>query len=258
VNIYWGGRPRTEAQPVRQIRTSSDDPIAHLGASDDPSGFRLTLLGRTPFGRGRVKFEREVKPFGTDFDGTGTEISPTWVDTGAEGAPFDEPVGGLTSGTLYHWRARLHYHPFDSSWIFPLHSSWFTVPWNGWEEADLRTAAVAAGRVPDQPDWPGAPLEIGKEGGGLISLIWDASCLSTDNDYAIYEGVLGDFESHQPLTCTTTGLTEATLDPGGGDYYYIVVPCNAAREGSYGKRSNGLERPQSSSYCLTQEIGVCQ
>lgn len=93
--------------------------------------------------------------------------------------------------------------------------------------------------------------------GPNITLSWGPSCLSTDHDYEIYEGVLGDFTSHTALFCTTAGATEKTFVPGSGGRYYLAVPRNADVEGSYGRDSEGWERPPGQSVCLPRVLGVC-
>jgi photosystem II stability/assembly factor-like uncharacterized protein len=114
-----------------------------------------------------------------------------------------------------------------------------------------------AGAVPDGDAVPGVPLTMTRLGNGDLTLSWDASCLSNDDDFAIYEGLLGDFTSHVPLFCSTGGETSKTLTPSSGDRYYLVVPRNFDREGSYGVESGGAERPPSVSACLTQQFGAC-
>ncbi len=109
---------------------------------------------------------------------------------------------------------------------------------------------TCAGRVPD-----GMTLERGE--GDALTLSWNASCAASDSDYEIYEGAMGDFASHLPIACSTSGRTTWTLTSTAGDRYYVVVPRNATREGSYGGRSDGTERPPSSSACLIQSIAPC-
>ncbi len=122
----------------QQRRSDDSAPIAYLGKSDAIDSFRLVLLGRTPFGRGKVKLEWEVKPRGALFDGSGLQRSAAWVDTGTAGAQRDEVVAGLQQDTLYHWRVRLLYHPATTP--FQPYSRWLTNPWNGWNEPRLRMA----------------------------------------------------------------------------------------------------------------------
>ncbi len=117
---------------------------------------------------------------------------------------------------------------------------------------------TAAGRVPDGDDVPGVPLTVTKVGGGDLTLAWSSSCLGTDNDYEIYEGTIGGtFTSHAARVCTTGGATSFSLTPAGGDTYYLVVPRNAANEGSYGTGSDGLERGTGGGQCLPQSVGAC-
>ncbi|MGH9867612.1 MAG: FG-GAP-like repeat-containing protein [Candidatus Polarisedimenticolia bacterium] len=129
----------------------------------------------------------------------------------------------------------------------------------GWSVGQVEEGAVfvyltqapsaAAGRVSEQE-----PLTVQSLPGGDLQLTWGSSCLPGDSDYEIYEGLLGDFSSHVPGTCTTGGLLTHQLTPSPGDRYYLVVPRNALREGSYGLRSDGTERPASASSCMPQAI----
>ncbi len=244
--VYYGNDgPGLSLRP-QQRRVTDTGPIDHLGLSDSPEGFRLALLGRSPYGRGRVKLEWEVKPLGTLFDGTATSVSSSWMDTGTAGTALNELVSGLADDTLYHWRVRLRYDPVTVP--FQQASRWLTMPRAGWQEAMLRTAASSAGSVDS--------LVLDKADGDQITLSWGASCLATDTDYAIYEGTLGDFTSHTSLFCSTGGATTTTVTPLIGGTYYLVVPHNATREGSYGTSTAG-ERPEGGDGCLPQQFGGC-
>lgn len=72
---------------------------------------------------------------------------------------------------------------------------------------------------------------------------------------AIYEGILGDFASHESRFCSTGGATTETFAPLAGDAYYL--PLNATREGSYGTDSDGAERPQGLDACSPQQFAAC-
>ena len=126
----------------QQRRADDSAPVAHLGQAGG-NGFRLAALGRTPFGRAKVKLEWEVKPLGVSFDGLGTEQSAAWADTGIAGAQLTELVRDLRANTAYHWRVRLRYHPATAP--FQQYSRWLTVPRNGWNEQDVRTGAPVVG-----------------------------------------------------------------------------------------------------------------
>ena len=110
------------------------------------------------------------------------------------------------------------------------------------------TSENGAGRISD-----GSQLVVAKAD-AEISLSWGASCVAGDTDYEIYEGAQGDFTSHTPKLCTTLQATSATFSPAAGSSYYLVVPRNADREGSYGADSDGLERAQGTASCLDQAL----
>jgi CxxC motif-containing protein (DUF1111 family) len=118
-------------------------------------------------------------------------------------------------------------------------------------------AEGVSGSVPDGGSVPGAPLTVSKAAGGAIMLSWDVSCLAGDVDYAIYEGTVGDYASHQSLVCSTGGATTQEVMPSPDDRYYLVVPTNGFREGAYGEASDGTPRPSGAAACLPQAIGAC-
>ena len=117
--------------------------------------------------------------------------------------------------------------------------------------------APAAGSVPDGHVLQGSPLAVTLNPTGELALSWGASCVSSDTDFAIYEGALSDFTSHAPAFCSTGGETTKTFAPFDGDWYYLVVPTNGVEEGSHGTDSDDAERPRGASVCLDQAFGVC-
>jgi len=136
--MYYGGGGRGLSLTPKQRRSDNLRPIALLGKSDSSSAFRLALTGRIPFGRGKVKLQYEVKPLGTPFNGLSVKETATWKDTAVAGVVLNQLVSSLSANTVYHWRVRLHYNP--STTPFQQYSRWITIPLNGWQEADLRTA----------------------------------------------------------------------------------------------------------------------
>ena len=88
-------------------------------------------------------------------------------------------------------------------------------------------------------------------------LSWDPSCAPADTDYEVYEGVLGVFYSHIERFCTTGGAFAKTLTPRAGSAYYLVVSRGSAFEGSYGRKSDGTERPPPAAACRPQSAGNC-
>ncbi|HSJ56558.1 MAG TPA: integrin alpha, partial [Anaerolineae bacterium] len=126
--------------PLRlQQLDDSGHPLAPLGHSDRDT-FRLALTQRNPFGRGGRMYEVEVKPLGVRFTGSATfRPGGVWANP-ALGIGTSLYAGDLHLGTPYHWRLRMLYDPATTPWM-PA-SRWVTVPWNGWNEEDLRTHGV--------------------------------------------------------------------------------------------------------------------
>jgi hypothetical protein len=85
-----------------------------------------------------------------------------------------------------------------------------------------------------------------------LALTWGSSCAATDTDYEVYEGALAlPFAyNHTEKLCTTGGATTSTIASPVGNVYFLIVPRNAASEGSYGRASNGAERPVGIEACL--------
>ena len=133
--LYYGNSgPGVSLQPRQQHPGGA--PLAHLGLSDGLDTFRIRLRAGTPFGRGRIILECEPKPLGTGFTGSDTQA---WGSS-MLAVPGDDKYivpHGLLYGTPYHWRVRWRYDPVTTP--FMPASRWITVPWNGWNETDLRT-----------------------------------------------------------------------------------------------------------------------
>jgi hypothetical protein len=128
------------------------------------------------------------------------------------------------------------------------------------EVAAVTTGGIStAGAVPDGHVRPGTPLTLSRGAGESIDLAWGVSCLPGDGNYGVYEGTLGNFSSHTPVTCDTAGATSFSFPPGDGNRYYLIVPTNSSFEGSYGLDGSGAERPVSAAPCLPQNLGdpVC-
>ncbi len=204
--VYYGnGGGGLDVRP-QQRRADDSVPIAHLGQSITDA-FRLALLGRTPFGRGLVKLEWEVKELDTPFDGTGLEQSATWLDTGTAGAAIDELVEDLLPSTVYHWRMRLRYHPAVTPW--QQCSRWITQPWEGWNEADLRIAPPAVQFS------SGAYSVVEGAGPALITATLSAaSPLTATVDYSTMDGTAlagSDYITTSGTLTFTPGVTSQTF-----------------------------------------------
>jgi len=227
--------------PAGDLVVSFDTPVELEGVAYAPSDLALWSAGHfTPYwsaGAAGV-------PAGSDVTGAALSNDGTLLLT------FDVPtaLSGLDSmpGTVVAFEQGTTFAPFvvDPLWPVSAHLTGFTI------------APVGAGEVPDGgPSEP--PLTVNPAGGGDITLSWAASCAPTDLDYEVYEGTIGSYYSHTPRSCSTGGATTLTLTPAGASRYYLVVPRNLQREGSYGTDSAGVARPASPSACLIQQVAPC-
>ena len=121
--------------------------------------------------------------------------------------------------------------------------------------------ADAAGTPPPGTVLPGGGGgALGKSGADIL-FTWSAAKVTCNpSTYEIYRGALGSYYSHSILTCDTSGLTNWTNVSGLSDsnnYYYLIVPATASKEGSYGMKTGGIEIPQASTPCLPQDLTAC-
>ena len=103
------------------------------------------------------------------------------------------------------------------------------------------------------------PLTVQETSFNQLLLSWGPSCSSADTDYAVHEGVIGDFGVISRRFCTTGGQTNQIVTPLEGSTFYLVVPLNLIGEveGSYGLQTPGVERPAPNG-CFPQAILQCQ
>ena len=164
--VYYGNGEAGRGLSVNPRQRTPDDygPLAHLGSTDPVEGVLLAALGRTPFGRGKVKLQGEIAMLGQAFDEFPgeTSLTPDWTDTGTAGIELSGVLGNLlTHRKAYHWRAWVLYSPASSP--YQQWSRCFTMPWNGGNEADFRRPDV----FPTAPSNPGATVN------GTDSITWE-------------------------------------------------------------------------------------
>ncbi len=169
--LFYGNARAGLSLDPQQRQADDSVPIGVEGLSHSSDGFRLRALGRTPFGRTLVKGEWEVERLGVPFDGTGTELTATWRDTGTTGWLLEQAISGLDPDA-YHWRLRLRYHPAATP--YSRSSRWLTVPWGGWSQTDLRTAAFIGGKDWNDENGDGIWQEGEPPLGGLTVELLDA------------------------------------------------------------------------------------
>ena len=111
-----------------------------------------------------------------------------------------------------------------------------------------------------------SPLIVTKSGSNLVFSWGKPSIACNPTDYAVYVGDLTTLRttgySHNTvLTCSAggTSYTISLSDPRiGAASYFLVVATDGASEGSYGKKTDGTERPVSAAACVaTQDLNSC-
>jgi hypothetical protein len=136
VYVYYGNGGKGSAYA---LRVYDGNPVAHLGKLETDN-FWLRLIDRSPFGFGHVNYEFEVKSLRTDNNGENTYFSTsTWFDA-LLGISTTNYVPPASQCMPFHWRLRWIYDPATTP--FMPASRWVTVPWNGWNEMDLRPSGV--------------------------------------------------------------------------------------------------------------------
>ena len=167
--VYYGNQGGLSLRP-QQRRSDNSAPIAHLGKSDQPDRFRLALLGRTPFGRGQgqagVGGQAARRPVRRHGLCSAAQPGLTPGTAGAAARRVGRRPCSRTRSTTGACVSCTTRPPPPSS----RYSRWLTNPWNGWNEARLRTAGPpTAVRLATLEATPGPPSYL--PGGGIVALL---------------------------------------------------------------------------------------
>jgi hypothetical protein len=102
-----------------------------------------------------------------------------------------------------------------------------------------------------------------EKGSGRIDFRYVPACDATQ--HTIYSGPLSSLSSYDYTSakCNVGASGSASFIPVSGDLYFLIVGNDTTREGSYGTRSSGAERPEDTATpgCdLPQDLGgvICQ
>ena len=115
---------------ARQRRgDGSGTPVQPWGGAYASNGFAAELRASHPSGTGRVKAELEACPPGVPFSDASctTVLTPTWVAVNGttQEVLLAHTFSGLSSNTLYRWRARVLYAPSTGTVpAEPAHGPW--------------------------------------------------------------------------------------------------------------------------------------
>jgi hypothetical protein len=218
VFVFYGNQNSGGGYNLQQ-RAIVDAPIAPLGKADSLSMFRLTGLGRSPYGSGSVKLEVEVKPFGAPFDGSVLQQSLKWMETGTAGAEIDELLTGLSADSQYHWRARLLYDP--ASMPYQLHSRWITNANNGWQQADLLLGTLSGSSVAPGEFDKSSPFHQTDDLPLSFTLDWGESENATSYVYCYDDSDDDECDGAWQPAGTNTEVTIAGLDWDTAYYWQV-------------------------------------
>ena len=170
---------RTDGTPIATGATTPERQVRTSATVSDPDG-------------DDVRIEVEVKPVGTDFDGTPSGASGAV----ASGGTAEFTIGGLTDDVSYRWRVRAA----DANNLF---SDWVEFGGNG-DEADFVVDVGASGVDP-----------------AASSVETDVTSISADGDVATITvtvvNVLGEPVVGAPVTLSATGGGNSFTQPGDTD-----------------------------------------
>jgi hypothetical protein len=153
-----------------------------------------------------------------------TELPPGWSMWRTTVGTWAELIQDVDEVRFNYVDPHAPYGYFESPWVVGMDNA--------------RFSKEHPGRVP--PD-----MVMGKGTLGLVRLVWNppGGC-GYPEDYAVYEGEIGDWDGHVPVVCSDAqGDREERILPSPGNRYYLVVPLGSDTEGSYGLDSNGEQRP---------------
>jgi len=117
------------------------------------------------------------------------------------------------------------------------------------------TMSVDVSALPGQVS---STVSLQRLGSGDLVVRWEGSDCGGADDYSIYEGSLGSWDSHTRIDCSDSGGDlQETISPTFGSSYYLVVPRGDGNEGSYGRDSTGQERPVGVATCAATQVVGC-
>ncbi len=126
--------------------------------------------------------------------------------------------------------------------------------------ANFAMATLESGQLPILPASPGeasgpaSPMLVTgySSPSGAISVSYGPACGAID--HTIYYGDLSQVAtmSFSGQACSLGTSAAATFNPGSGSFFWVIVGNDAVVEGSYGKNSSGVERPEDSGLTTCQ------
>ncbi len=122
-------------------------------------------------------------------------------------------MDGLSGNTVYHWRVRLHYS--SATTPFQQYSRWVTMPWNGWQEADLRTATPPAVTTNDATEVTTTSAKLN----GTLTSRGSAASVTVSFEYGTQSG--GPYTEVAAGTITSGTFSASIGSLTAGTKYYF-------------------------------------
>jgi leucyl aminopeptidase len=235
---------------------------ALITPSFDGTGCKQILLEFSNQFRGYSGSQPEKADVDLSTDGGSHWMNRLRIEGGDDGYPAPNTKSvDLTSvlGGVDDLRLRFRYHQAQYEW-------WWAI-----DNVKVRCTMLSCTPCATTAGPPGeagvtAPLTVRRDAGNLV-FEWgapDPACQTAD--YAVYKGDLtslsaSGYSHDRALTCAagSTSFSIPETNPGiGSADYYLVVADNGLHEGSYGRDSDGGQRPASPAAChVAQNLLAC-
>jgi len=140
---YYGNRKSGLRTAVQQYEPNTLNIVPSGGFTNSNSEARLSIFGKSPFGRVKGRLVDEVKQNGSNFSGNPISKSTayssfgSYTDLGTTGTELLLNINGLPTANEYKWRARVQYNlvknPYQSYGPWKYYSNFSTNPTGGFK-----------------------------------------------------------------------------------------------------------------------------
>jgi hypothetical protein len=114
---------------------------------------------------------------------------------------------------------------------------------------NLSTPPPRSGEAAEDPDL--IQVTGYDPGTGLMSITYGPACQATGHSVVLGDIFAPERGTYSSMVCGIGTSGSASFDPGSGSVFFLVVGDNGAYAGSYGRNSQGIERPAATG------LGVC-
>ena len=130
-SLYFGGGGNGKHMDLAQMSNEGNTHISRMCRSVDRY-FYISMTMHTPYPGIKIKPEFEIKELGTHLDGTNTSSVSDWYPAYGKFTL----TKSFRENEICAWRIRVLYDPVTCP--YQSHGPWYSIPWNGWQETDVR------------------------------------------------------------------------------------------------------------------------